>query len=228
MRTSVKLPFWVLGPPASLKRLAQWRSDEMDMETVVCPENSGHQRPGKRLTDLSVKLPGSDVQDIVWTWYTECLLTDFAMMSFRQAGFTGFDVRPVKAAFARAKKNPPQLWELVVTGWGGIAPPESGVKLVKECRACGATQYTCPTDTSRLVDHSRWDGSDFFIVWPLPRYICVTDRVAEAVRENGLKGCVLTRPEDLDFGGGNCSPGRLSYWMPPKRARELGEELGIY
>ena len=52
-----------------------------------------------------------------------------------------------------------------------------------------------------LIDASKWDGSDFFMVWPLPLFIFVTDRVVRAIHDSRLTGGVLKRPGDLDFSG---------------------------
>ncbi len=219
--------FWCLRKAESAHKRAEWAHGEVDLETVICPANEGHQRPGKRLTSLSVTLPGHAIDDVVWTWYSECLLTDRALALFRAQEFTGFEVKPVKAVFERGSGRPPRLWEVVVTGWAGTASVESGIRLIEHCPACGHTVYSGLSAADMLIDTSKWDGSDFFIVWPLPRFMFVTDRVGQVIRDNSLTGVVLKRPEDLDDLDG-FSPGRLSYWMPEKRAKELGEPLGIY
>ena len=107
-----------------------------------------------------------------------------------------------------------------------MASAESGIGLLKRCEGCGHTVYTGSDNPGRLIDVCQWDGSDVFIVWPLPKFIFVTDGVAQVIRDNRLTGVVLRQPRDLDLSGG-FSPGRLSYWMPADRARELGAALGI-
>ena len=219
-----EMQFWNLHGPNSTAKLAEWAHDEMELEQVICPADEGHRRGGRRLTDLSVTLPGGAVQDFVWTWYSECLLQDHVLELFRSNGFTGFEVKPVKAEFKRATdRKPPRLWEMVVTGWGGFAPPESGFRVIRHCEACGHTVYSGCTNPDKIIDASQWDGSDFFIVWPLPRYIFVTSRVVQAIRDNRLMGVVLRTPGELEIDG--ASPGRLSYWMPEERARQLREEF---
>jgi hypothetical protein len=221
--------FFHLDSGTSMSRLAEWARGEVDLETVICPVDDGHQRSGKRLTDLSVILPGRTVEDIVWTWYSECLLTDRVLEMFRDKGFTGFEVQPVKTRYKRADEVPPRLWELVITGWAGMAPPESGIKLVEECHVCGYKAYSGWTRPETLVPASQWDGSDFFMVWPLPKYIFITERVAQAIREARLSGGVLTPLEGLVASqNASLGPGRLSYHMPEQRAMELGGPLGIY
>ncbi len=94
-----------------------------------CPDHANHQRGGRRLKDLSVVLPDSQVQDFVWTWYSECLIQDHTLEMLRSNGLTGFDVRPVKARFSTSAHQPPRLWELVLTGWAGLAGRKSGIQL---------------------------------------------------------------------------------------------------
>jgi hypothetical protein len=219
--------FWHLAGPSSTKRYAEWIHGEMKSEQVICPINAGDRRGGKRLTDLSIALRGGAVQDFVCTWYSEFLVQDHGLQLFKASGLSGYQVKPVRAKFKRqSKQQPPILWEVIVTGWAGMAPAESGIKLVEQCPGCGYLRYSECTDIEKLIDESQWDGSDFFIVWPLPKFIFVTGRVAQVIRDNRLSGAILLPPNELDLTGG-FSPGRLSYWMPPERARQLGAGLGI-
>lgn len=240
--------FWHLDPPESLRGLAEWVDEEIEVETIYCTADPGDQRAGERLSNLSVLLTSKRITDFVWTWYSECLIQDRTLTLFREEGFTGFEVKPVKARMKVRAKHPdpcddnpglkaedaaemeiPTVWELVVTGWGGVAPPESGVRLAESCPTCGHLVYTSFENPSLLIDEEQWDGSDFFIVWPLPRFIFVTDRVARFIRKHKLTGVRLQAPETLRRGpSGELSPGRLSHSMPEARARELGEPLGIY
>jgi uncharacterized protein CXXCG len=226
----MKKKFWHPYHSDNYDKHAEW-ADEMDEETwelVVCPANKGHQRGGKRLMDLSVVLPGKDVEDFVWTWYGDFLIQDHVLSFLKEQRFTGFEVKPVRARFKKKSvEPPPKLWELVVTGWGGMAPPESGIEMTYHCEACGLTRYSGLSNPDNLIDERRWDGSDFFIVWPLPGFIFVTDRVANAIKDKGFSGVVFTASIDLRPTDG-LGAGRLSYYMPEQRAREIGEPLGIY
>ena len=221
--------FWELCSPESTRKRAEWVHEEMDLETVICPASIEHQRAGKRLTDLSVWLANGSVQDFVWTWYSECLIQDHVLKFLHAESLTGFEVKPVKAKFKRWRpEEPPTLWELVVTGWAGVAPPASGIKLVTHCNACGHSSYSSFTNPEALVDESQWDGSDFFMVWPLPGFIFISERAGQLIRDRGLTGCVLKRMEQVKCGADTVGGGRLSYWMPDAHAHELGDPLGIY
>jgi hypothetical protein len=219
--------FWTLNPAQSTNKLAEWDDDKVKTERIVCPAREGDRRGGRRLTDLSVVLPGRRVEDFVWTWLSECLIQDQVLALFQTKGFTGFEAKPVSARFKKGADLPPTLWELVVTGWGGLAPETSGIRLRERCDACGFLGYSGLQAPAQLIDESQWDGRDFFMVWPLPVFILVTDRVWAAIRDAKFTGAFLKPVNELAVTDGY-SPGRLSYWMPEKRAHELGDSLGIY
>ncbi|MEP0766966.1 MAG: hypothetical protein HRF45_10560 [Fimbriimonadia bacterium] len=166
-------------------------------------------------------------------------------------GFTGYEVREVPAVRfkVRAKErdwcddNPglrpedaesaaiPKLWEFVVTGWGGVAPEQSGIRLVERCPGCGSRKYTAEQDATKLVDWSQWDGSDFFRVYPLTAYLWVTEQAARVLRKRKLRGVRLMPPAHLNGRPSTpdyCSGERLKYWMPDEKARAIGIPLGIY
>jgi hypothetical protein len=213
---------------------AEWERGAVELDTIHCPLDDGHQRAGKRLSNLTVVLPSARIGDVVWTWYSECLITDRVAGLFKEEGFSGYELEPVTVSRVRRKvkvaEDLPRLWELTVLGWGGVAPPESGIKLVESCDGCGDLVYSGYTDPTKLIDPARWDGSDFFMVWPLPRFIFVTQRVRDFVKRMKLKGVKMVTLAELPpktiMGG--LGPGRLSMWMPEERARQLGEPLGIY
>lgn len=202
----------------------------MDLEQIYCPIDSGHQRGGRRLSDLCILLPSSFIQDIVWTWQSECLLQNHVLDLFRAEGFTGFDVKPVTARIKNCAKTPPVLWELVVIGWAGAARQESGIKLVEYCQACKHAIYSGLKFPENLVDVSRWDGSDFFMVWPMPKIVFISHHVADCIRDNRLTGATLERSDNYKLfsqTSRHFSPGRLSDWIPEALAHKLGEATDI-
>ena len=219
--------FWRLSHTDSTKERADW-DESVEIEQIYCSVNSNHRRAGKRLTTLTVNVPSGPTLDFVWTWTSDCLIGNRVLDLFREHNFTGFEVRP---AFVRRERGTQviEVNELIITGWGGIAPPESGVSLIEECRGCGFNEYSDVRDGEHLIDRRQYDGSDFFMVWPFPAFIFVTDRVATLIKKTKLTGAMLQRPSELKRGLlGKVSPGRLSLWMPESRAKELGEPLGIY
>ena len=213
--------FWRLRSPKSTRKLAEWAVGQVETEKVLCALDPGHRRSGKRLSDLSVTLPQGTVQDFAWTWYGECIVQDRVLDLFRGEGFTGFDVKAVNARFQSGQGEPPKLWELVRFGWGGLARPDTGIVRVRYCEGCKSVRYSGIHDPRKLVDASQWDGSDFFMVWPLPNFVFVTQRVADFIRGRRLTGVFLERSDDYEPNPAvieGFSPGRLSYWMPEAHA----------
>jgi hypothetical protein len=223
--------FYALEFPESTRLLAKWVDDEMDLEAIICPVDPGHQRPGKRLTDLSISLPSGEMKDFVWTWYSECIIQDKMLKLLQENGFSGFSVKPVKPAFKEKNiKILPKLWEIIVTGWAGLAAPESGIRLLEECKACGALCYSAYTDPQLLINKDQWDGSDVFMVWPLPRFIFISRRLAQFLKKMRASGIVIKKLQDIPISEmyPYLAPGRLSYYMSESRAKDLGESLGIF
>ncbi|HOP79129.1 MAG TPA: hypothetical protein PLZ21_01050 [Armatimonadota bacterium] len=226
------MKFWYLtdtGNQATLANLDGPVLEKIEKQYgPVWPWNPG-QRPAG--IPIHVKV-ARRFTDFIWTWYSQCLIQDKVLNMFKEEGFTGFDVWPVRAKLKTRPNAPdapeiPTLWEIILTGWGGIAPPESGIRVIKIVEGC--KYYSSWTDASRIIDESQWDGSDFFMVWPLPGFIFVTDRVVEFINKNKLTG-VKAIPADAIAGPATESvvPGYLRQWMPEPRAREIGEPLGIY
>jgi hypothetical protein len=201
----------------------------MDLEQVVCPRFPGHQRGGKRTTDLKIVLRTTELPDFIWFDYGGgCVIQDRVLQLLRDYYVSGFEVRPVSARFEGSNKTPPTLWEVVVTGWAGMAKAQSGIQLdaSRSCLECGLLRYTGLNNPKELIDESHWDGGDFFMVWPMPRYIFLTARVITIVRDHLLTGARQIHVSELRKKDG-FGPGRLHYYMPDGRAEKLGKPLGI-
>jgi len=232
--------FWNLREPdeKSGRYTIDW-DKTVDLEQIECPANPNHRRGGKRTTELQVVLKKRRTFSVMWTWGNECLIQQHILDVFHQQGFTGFQAKPVHARFNRpGATGTPQFWELIVTGWAGLASSESGIRLNQEksCPVCGSLKYSGATNFSRLIDEKNWDGSDFFMVWPLPKFMFVSDRVREFIQRNDIQLTQFVSPEDLrpkteldrQMLNMGFSPGRLSNWRPEERAHQLGDPLGIF
>lgn len=221
--------FYCLYCTTSQRRLATWVDDEVQLEQITCYVNSNHRRVGPRRKPLSILLPRLSVEDFVWTWYSDLLIQEHVLEFLEEHSLSGYTTRLAKCGFKGKKStaSPPSLFEFRVTGWGGMAARESGIRLIKSCESCGLLRYSAASGPERLIDSSQWDGSDFFMVWPLPRYIFMTEKAASLLRFARFKGIVILPVWKLDLGDTGFSPGRLSYWMEPERARLLGGPLGI-
>ena len=222
----MKEEFWVLEASGATQ-FAEWSESVHYGDKVLCPLVSGHSRPGRRSNPLSVELP-SRLRDFMWTGMSECLVQDRVVELFEQDSVTGYALSEVEASFRKPSKlPPPRLRELLVRGWGGLAPPSSGVRLLESCPGCGHRVYSTFSSPLKLIDPSAWDGSDVFMVWPLPRFIMVTTKVANLIERAELTGAALIPISQLHTQGDTLTPGSLSDWFPSEEAARLGSKIGI-
>lgn len=199
---------------------ATW-NDGVDLEPIVCRSNPDHQRGGRRTTVLSVEVSEKALQKhVVWTWQSDCLIRRSVAEYLEHAGVRGFETREARLT-VRGVEREHDFVELVVTGWGGIAGAASGVSLLDECPDCGLLLYSGVQHWDALVDWRQWDGSDMFIVWPLPRYTLVTAGPATLLSKGGFAGFALTPLADMKPTS-QLSPGRVSDWLPNRIVLKKG------
>jgi hypothetical protein len=171
---------------------------------------------------LFVVVPPAGVKDVTWSAFGDILLPHSTLDLFQKHRVTGFEVRRANVS----RRRPPELFELIVTGWGGFAAADARVSVVEFCPICGHRCYAI-TEPSRLIDPTGWDGSDFFMVWPLPRFRFVSDRLANILREEGVSGVALSPPSEIELLTGEASPGTLARCMPERRAAELEQRYEV-
>lgn len=219
-------PFFLLTERTPNRCIAD---GDYESARITCRSDRGHTRGGKRLSDLDVIVPCEPPPDVIFTWMSWCLLQERTIRIFEDEGLTGFSIRPARA---RLQQNDRELsvGELIVTGWGGLAPEACGIREVEHCKACGHLRYSRLEEPRELLDTRNWDGSDFFMIWPLPIFRFVSPRVAEVCAKHNISGISLERnfPAPTEHVETGYSPGRLSYYMPPDRAHALGDKLGIF
>jgi len=136
------------------------------------------------------------------------MVPDRTLALFREAGFTGFDTRPVIIEkinrFSRKRMEQvtvPSLWELPVIGKGGDAAAESGIYPLYEIDDCYMKRFQYSSFRNGIiVDEANWDGSDFFTINGYPKFILVTERVKELIINHQLTNCALTPSHKLEWG----------------------------
>jgi hypothetical protein len=195
--------------------LAEW-DDSVQIEHISCPIVKGHSRAGDRIGDLAIVLGSPRIGDFVWTSLSDCLITQRVRSLLEVEEVTGYELRPVTVTGITRSRGAdmsdlPELWELVVTGHGGDALPESGVRMLYRHEACGLVRYSSFTN-GLPVDTKQWDGSDIFTVNGYPKFILVSERVKDLIAAHQLTNCMIVestklqwgdviRPEDIDWEG---------------------------
>lgn len=204
--------FWVLEQPDSPeaeRRQAKWDHSGLRYEQIRCSiDPAGHRRAGSRVSQLSVILPNTEPYDFVWAQW-DCLVQEPVVRFFHDAGLTGFEAAPAKARFARSSRQAPKFWELLARGSAGLISPQSGYQVLKVCPACGLIEYdTNISDPTKVVDESKWDGSDFFRVERLSGWIFITDRVVQTLGRTPFKGWRAYSLEEMKENFDIAVPGR--------------------
>ena len=193
-----------------------------------CPLTSDHLDGSRRVSELILTVKHNRRDEMIIWWLSGCVVHERLLAQFEQQGFTGFRVRQATVRFRDGTMSR-EYRELIVTGWAGIARTESGVRVVESCSACHYKRYSGFTDVEQLIDWEQWTGEDFFMVWPLPLFILVTERVASWLLSHKVKSLTLAGLHDLDPGvvGFGFTVGRLSDFLPEDLALRYGKPLGL-
>jgi len=179
-----------------------------DWEAIRCSKNPGHQRAGKRTTDLMLDVVSWNVVDFSQTMLSDVVVTDHAQKVLRNAELTGFLVRPTRIMGLPAQLRDatfPRLWEFVVVGQGGPAHKDSGIVTLRRCDECGLVEYSA-FEHGIVVDPSTYDGSDFFVVAEYPKYVLVSGRAKSVIESNRLTNASFLESTRLQWPKGVIRP----------------------
>jgi hypothetical protein len=196
-----------------------------------CPLNGEHRGLGARIGPLHQFVDHNDrSEQIVWGF--DVAIHQEVVERFEREGFTGFRTNSAHVTFADGSTSD-EYREFIVTGWGGVAPPESGVHLVENCLGCGRRTYSAITNFDRVSDRSQWSDEDFFIVFPFgtPYRFC-TERAEKWLRASDIKSFSISIPFEaekrwpfkMDAG---FLRGPISEALPMELVLKYGKSLGL-
>ncbi|MGO9337815.1 MAG: hypothetical protein ACLPY1_09935 [Terracidiphilus sp.] len=222
------ITYFNLHAPDSERLLADCNSYD-NRESLPCPLTTEHLDGSRRIGPLSVEVSHNRFDEMmIWCWVEGRVVHQRLLNEFERQGFTGYRTEPATVRFRDGSLST-DYREFIVTGWAGIAAPQSGIRVKKSCPACHWKKYTGITNYEELIDWSQWTGDDFFMVWPLPHYVLVTDRVAQFLLGSGVKSFRLGGLDDSDqqVGAAGFNVGRLSNFLPKDLAIKYGSPLGL-
>jgi len=196
----------------------------------VCPLTGAHSDGNPRISDLYHEVKHNK-RDERMIWGAGVSVHQSLVEEFAKEGFTGYRLKPALVRF-RDGSTSDEYHEFVVTGWAGMASPESGIKLLESCPACEWKKYSAITDFDKVIDWSQWTGDDFFIVWPMGWRLLCTERVARWLVARQVKSFYL----EEGFADITCDPiiaklgyigQRLTNYLPEDLAIKYGKPLGL-
>lgn len=200
-----------------------------EREYRACPITTEHSDGSRRVSPLALTLKHNHRDEtMIWCWVEGLVVHERLLEGFEREGFTGYRTRPATVRFRDGELSN-EYREFIVTGWAGVATDESGVRVKLGCPVCHWKKYTGITNYEKLIDWSHWTGEDFFIVWPLPRFILITERVAHWILNNEVRSCSVQGLDDFDHpvGASGFTVGRLSNFMPQDLAIKYGRPLDL-
>jgi hypothetical protein len=220
--------YFILHEPNSERRMGDGSENIRNTSHVPCPITTDHFEGGRRMGPLFLQMKHNSREELIIWWLFGCVVHERLLDEFEQQGFTGYQVKPATVRFHDGSTST-EYREFIVTGWAGMASPESGIRLVEDCPACRFKRYSGITNVDKLIDWSQWTGDDFFFVWPRPSSKLVTERVAQWLLSHKVKSFRLIGFEDLSqfvekFGS---SPGRLSDYVSQDLVIKYGKPLGL-
>lgn len=218
--------FWLESAVRENDRLSD--GPGMRFETELCPGDPEHTKRQRRLRPLRLIAPVRPITDFQWSQYDECIVTARVKAVFVEEAVSGVEFRKIETFTTAGDRFATQeLYELVVSGWGGMAPASSGVKVIEECPYCDRRVFSRYTNPVRLFDLERWDGSDVFLIWPLPRYILTLGRVKDLIAKNRFTGVRIRSLAELPMNPliDTLTPGSVADWFDDERAEELSNEV---
>ena len=116
-------------------------------ERIVCPRNSGHQRAGRRLSDLSANVVSSAaLRDVIFGWTPVYLARTSVLDALHAASLTGFVIRPARLSVEGGKQAGVGYAELAITGFGGCGIACASMHLVDYCEHCGMVKLAYAGD----------------------------------------------------------------------------------
>jgi hypothetical protein len=219
--------YFNLQAPDSDRLLADHMEGTPAYEIEHC--SRGHLAVYRRISDLALQLKHDNRDEtMVWPWFSGgCVIHEQLLTKFEEQKFTGYRLRPATVRFRDGARSR-DYREVVVTGWAGIARPESGIQVLEKCPACAWKKYSGLRDVEQLIQWDQWTGEDFFKVWPAS-YVLITERVAELLLKLHIKSFTLQGLEDVPaiVRESGFTVGRLSDVIPEDLALKYGKPLGL-
>lgn len=197
-------------------------SRAMRLDTELCRRRPEHAIRSRWIRPLKLTGLIEPMTDFEWTVYGDVIVSSDVAESLRKAKFSGVEFLPTEFYTSTETPFGRESAELRVNGWGGGAPAESGIHEIERCPYCERSVFSDYTHPEKLFNIEGWDGSDFFLIWPLPRYVMVTARVRDFILDSKYTGVCLKKLGDLPRGPtGTLTPGNLRDWFDKDRVRTI-------
>lgn len=215
---------WLLRSNPETKSDLWVTSNNHQYIDIRCSIDSEHFHTTRTYVSPTFRLPLDDASDFHFgdalrvAEFGEFLVSGRLASVLVSAGLTGVSTAAAKIMFPNGGEN----WdysELRVTALAHIATPAAGCEIEWRCRGCNLREYRPGLRIDLAAAEAR-PTTDFFVVWPLARYVFCSDRAKALLERFDIPAIRFVDPatlaEPLEFFGDAEIP---PYFSPADRAR---------
>lgn len=120
------------------------------------------------------------------------LLSGYASEVLEKEKITGISGKKEVKICLEDGREAPRYFAMEIMGSIDLHFLEMRLKKKKLCHRCGQFQWNRQRIEPIVLSRDSWDGSDLCRVKSLPGFVVCSDRFAETVRKNKLRGFCLT------------------------------------
>ncbi|MCW3098390.1 MAG: hypothetical protein JWL77_4008 [Chthonomonadaceae bacterium] len=154
--------------------------------------------PGTNIGVLDLWTKSAKLAAFEWPAVHVLVVREDVVAFLQEHKIAGWEIAPVRVEGIRRVESIPTMYQLFVTGTGGVPITDPPIVQRSHCEVCGRTEYVGNNPSSFQLDLSQWDGSDIFrFAAPYQGYIFVTERLAEGFRDAGFKNYELPTVESF-------------------------------
>lgn len=200
----------------------------MSFQNMVCPRNPDHAYREIRSSPMRLVWTGGPTSDVMWSPYGDAIVKPSVAEAMEQEGLTGFHLQPVIFENTLGDRIASDLLELKFVGWGGVARPSSGIRMIEECPYCKRRVYSGYSRPELIFDIDAWNGDDVFIIWPLPRYPMARESLKDLFERCDFSGVKFEPLRKLPpIVAGTLSPGNPQDWFDPEQLAFIEAEIEL-
>jgi hypothetical protein len=165
--------------PVDYKATSHWEG---------CARNPDHTFYSRHHRPLRLKATNRVSADFCWYTSTSAIITQEVADLLKEYNITGYELHPVE--FYRRGKlcTDDNRVELEVTGWGGVVPKSSGVRLRTRCTHCECRTYSMYTNAAAINSVVPDNAPDIFIIWPFSSVVFISARMADLIEIYSITG----------------------------------------
>jgi hypothetical protein len=129
----------------------------MSFKIEICSGNPDYAKSERRANPLRLVYTGDTATDVMWSQYSEPIVTPQVVTEVERSAIRGCYFLPVELENTLGDSSATDMLEMAICGWGGTAPKSSGVQVMEECSYCGRRVFSAYSRPELVFDSASWD-----------------------------------------------------------------------